>query len=80
MNCHPEAKDLLCLRHFILLIFVLVRFDEKEILACFFGLLVTKYPDIFEEKNQVFKIIISGGFTTVLSKDIDVKHNGIQRM
>lgn len=79
MNCHPEAKDLLCLRHFILF-FVLVRFDEKEILACFFGLLVTKYPDIFEEKNQVFKIIISGGFTTVLSKDIDVKHNGIQRM
>ena len=55
LNCHPEAKDLLCLRHFILF-FVLVRFDEKEILACFFGLLVTKYPDIFEEKNQVFKI------------------------
>ena len=54
MNCHPEAKDLLCLRHFILF-FVLVRFDEKEILACFFGLLVTKYPDIFEEKNQVLK-------------------------
>ena len=80
MNHHPEAKDLLCLRRFILLIFVLARFDKKEILACFFGLLVTKYPDIFEEKNQVFKIIISGGFTTVLSKDIDVKHNGIQRM
>lgn len=56
MNCHPEAKDLLCLCHFILLIFVLARFDKKEILACLFGLLVTKYPDIFEEKNQVFGI------------------------
>ena len=56
MNCQTEAKDLLCLCHFILLIFVLARFDEKEILACLFGLLVTKYPDIFEEKNQVFGI------------------------
>ena len=56
MNCQTEAKDLLCLCHFILLIFVLARFDEKEILACLFGLLVTKYPDIFEEKNQVFEI------------------------
>ena len=65
----PEANDLLCLRHFILLIFVLARFDKKEILACFFGLLVTKYPDIFEEKNQVFKII-NGGLTTMLSLDI----------
>ena len=50
--------------HFV--IFVFARFDKKEILACFFGLLVTKYPDIFEEKNQVFEII-SGGFTTMLS-------------
>ena len=56
MNCLPEAKDLLCLHCLILLIFVLARFDKKEILACFFGVLVTKYPDIFEEKNQVFKI------------------------
>ena len=45
------------LASFILLIFLLARFDKKEILyTCFFGLLVTKYPDIFEEKDQVFKI------------------------